>query len=160
MFNWSEVHLYQSNFLQNPYFSLSQFSLVTCFLREQEKIFYKYSGSRSYLFFKCLRVGLKMCSWCREKQYSQLAICTPSLFPLYPIVVTYSFPPPHISNHFFFWFAPKKECQKLDYLAELIFRIFPQIARYKISYPICNTPTPWLTQLLVLGKSRVNQKSC
>ena len=24
MFNWSEVHLYQSNFLQNPYFNLDK----------------------------------------------------------------------------------------------------------------------------------------
>ena len=41
VFNWSEVHLYQSNFLQNPYFSLwavwaEQHTQYTWFLTSQE----------------------------------------------------------------------------------------------------------------------------
>ena len=48
--DWDYLHL--TALMKESYFSLSQFSLVTGFLREREKIFYTYSGPQRSRFAK------------------------------------------------------------------------------------------------------------
>ena len=52
-----------------------------------------------------------------------------------------------------------------DYIQNIFYQIWHQILTttlvlYYMDQTIGYTPTPWLTQLLVLGKGHVNQKSC
>ena len=58
VFNWSEVHLYQSNFLQNPYFNYEDRKM--CIIKiELSKITYRFQ-----IFQILFKLGLKLLLFC------------------------------------------------------------------------------------------------
>ena len=59
-------------------------------------------------------------------------------------------------KHWFFYLTSEVSLNSFFY--EVL--IFDRIKYLELFQKMENTPTPWLTLLLVLGKSRVKQNSC